>query len=136
MKRLVVDASVAVKWVLDEEGSAEAALLAKLPLIAPDLLVVECANALWSKAREGELTFEEVAARVEAFEQPGFALVPSTKLISEAARLALKLGHPVYDCLYLALALREESRVITADRRFFGAVAGDELLRGMVQLLI
>jgi predicted nucleic acid-binding protein len=52
MKRLVIDASVAVKWVVEEEGTAEAlALLRASKLVAPELLVAECANILWKKAQ-------------------------------------------------------------------------------------
>lgn len=45
---LVVDASVALKWVLDEEGrpAARALLLGNEPLHAPDFLILECANIL------------------------------------------------------------------------------------------
>jgi predicted nucleic acid-binding protein len=46
----VVDASVALKWVIDEDGSeAAGALLLEEPLAAPDLLMVECANVLWTR---------------------------------------------------------------------------------------
>ena len=47
MDRLVVDASVAIKWVVEEEGSEAAAGLLDGPgLMAPDLLMPECANIL------------------------------------------------------------------------------------------
>jgi predicted nucleic acid-binding protein len=42
----VVDASVAIKWFVDEEGRAEAVGLLRHPLSAPDLLAPECANIL------------------------------------------------------------------------------------------
>ena len=49
---VVVDASVALKWVIQEDGSEAAeALLRQEPLLAPDLLIVECANVLWVKTR-------------------------------------------------------------------------------------
>src|SRR6516165_8263674 len=54
---IIIDASVALKWVIEEDGSEEAgALLRGEPLAAPDLLVVECANVLWAKARRRSLT--------------------------------------------------------------------------------
>ena len=54
---VVVDASVALKWVIEEDGSeAAGALLLEEPLAAPDLLIVECANVLWAKARRGPQT--------------------------------------------------------------------------------
>lgn len=59
MRTIVVDASVAIKWVVEEEGSDAAAALADQDLTAPSLLMVECANVLWVKARRGELTSSE-----------------------------------------------------------------------------
>jgi hypothetical protein len=60
---IVVDASVALKWVIEEDGSdAAEALLLEEPLTGPDLLLVECANVLWTKARRGELRQERDAA--------------------------------------------------------------------------
>ena len=41
---------------------------------------------------------------------------------SVAVNLAIDLGHPTYDCFYLALAVQEHCPVVTADRRFHGAV--------------
>lgn len=49
MTRLVVDASVAVKWVVTEDGTAEAVSLLSIPMSAPDLLIAECANILWKE---------------------------------------------------------------------------------------
>jgi predicted nucleic acid-binding protein len=57
---LVIDASIAVKWVVEEDGTPEAlALRQKAKLIAPDLLVAECANILWKKVKRSELLKEE-----------------------------------------------------------------------------
>ncbi len=52
MTDLVIDASVAVKWVIDEHGTPEALSLLRHRLFAPDLLVAECAKVLW-KRRDG-----------------------------------------------------------------------------------
>lgn len=57
------------------------------------------------------------------------------QLMAPAARLAHDLDHPVYDCLYLALALQEQRPVITADRRFHGAVQPHPYLAGHVVAL-
>ena len=60
MSPLVIDASIAIKWVIEEEGTAEALLLRnKARLRAPDLLAAECANILWKKAQRKELSAEE-----------------------------------------------------------------------------
>ena len=121
MTAIVVDASVALKWVVDEEGSDAAVALAQHELTAPDLFRVECANALWAKARRGELSEEEVVERVRALGTVPLALVAQVELLEEAVGLALMLDHPVYDCLYLALAVQRDAPIVTADRRFFAA---------------
>ena len=67
MKTFVVDASIAIKWVVEEAGTTQALALRKnARLIAPDLLVAECANILWKKTQRGELSPEEaeLAARL------------------------------------------------------------------------
>ena len=56
MTTWVIDASVAIKWVVDEPGTEQALLLRRHHLVAPDLLVPECANILWKKIRRGELS--------------------------------------------------------------------------------
>ena len=64
MKTLVIDASIAIKWVVEEDGTPLAlALRQKAKLIAPDLLVPECANILWKKVQRNELVKEEALCR-------------------------------------------------------------------------
>jgi predicted nucleic acid-binding protein len=131
----VVDASVAVKWVIDEEGSEAASLLAGESLSAPELLLAECANALWAKARRREMTGEEVLERLALLRSAPVRLVPLEELVEDAARLAVALDHPVYDCLYLALAVREGTRLVTADQQFARAVQADRELFGRLWML-
>jgi predicted nucleic acid-binding protein len=50
---LVVDASLAIKWFIDEPDSAEALAVLRHPISAPDLLAPECANILWKKVGRG-----------------------------------------------------------------------------------
>lgn len=76
MSALVVDASVAVKWVVDEEGSEAAAVLA-----------------------------------------------------------TAELEHPVYDCVYLALALERDTELVTADGRFTHALRAHGRYQETVRLL-
>ena len=118
---VVVDASVAVKWVLDEPGSEAAAALRDQPLLAPSLLLAECANALWVRQRRGELTAEEVTARLAGLLVAPVVLVPLEELVEPGIELAIELGLTVYDSLYLALALRGGHSLVTADRRIVEA---------------
>ena len=132
---LVVDASVALKWVLAEPGQAAADALLDEDLIAPSLWLMEAANALWRRAKRGELQAEEAAEHLsELFNAPVTSIAIEEDL-QAAARLAERLGHPVYECLYLALAVREQTQVVTADRRFWAVVQTVPDLADRVRLL-
>lgn len=122
-KALVIDASVAVKWVIEEEGSAAAvALRPNFTFAAPDLLVAECANILWKKTQKGELTPAEGAMAARLLERAGIELMPMGKLLVEATALAVELGHPAYDCIYLAFARQHQWQFVTADTRLLRTV--------------
>jgi predicted nucleic acid-binding protein len=132
--RVVVDASVALKWVFDEPESEAAVALRDEDLIAPVLWLVEAANALWRRIRIGDVTTREA---VECFSELANAPVASLAMepyLDRALELATEIGHPVYDCVYLALALHHDTHVVTADQRF-ASVAGREGFAGRVQLL-
>ena len=125
MSGYVVDASVAVKWLVREPLSEHAARLLEhdVPLVAPGLIYAEAANALWAMARRGDLTATDVRDTQDLLAEAPLD-VPYTmrQLMPAAARLAHDLDHPVYDCFYLALALQEQRPVVTADRRFHDTV--------------
>jgi predicted nucleic acid-binding protein len=120
---LVIDPSIAVKWVVEEPGTADAVLLLrKTKLIAPELLVAECANILWKKVRKHGLSTEEGLLAARILQGAEIELWPTRPLLEEATRLAINLDHPAYDCLYLALALERDCRFATADEHFLGKV--------------
>ena len=123
---LVIDASVVVKWLVEEELADEAASLlgGSSPLHAPDLIVSEVTNALWEKFTRGHITHERAEGIAAIFPQSPLQLVPSISLHQRALRIAIEIGHPVYDCLYVACAENVEGSVVTADRRFHAAVQG------------
>ena len=133
---VVIDASVALKWVLAEEGSDAAdALLEVDDLVAPSLWQLEVANALWRRVVRGELSSPEADERLTALLSAPVATVPLEEVLAAAFRLAGDLNHPVYDCLYLALALREDTHVVTADRRFVAAAGALPALFARVRML-
>jgi predicted nucleic acid-binding protein len=121
--RIVVDASVALKWVLDEPGSEAAVALRDQELIAPVLWLAEAANALWRHARIGEISDDEAAAHFSELLKAPVASLPIEPYLEPALQLAGEIGHPVYDCIYLALALRHQTHVVTADQRFVAAAS-------------
>ena len=56
---IIVDASVAIKWVIPESGTAAAIALRSERIAAPDIWIAECANALWRHVRLKEMTESE-----------------------------------------------------------------------------
>ncbi len=124
MKRVVVDASVAIKWIVQEPDTPHALqLVARSHLIAPDLLLAEFANVLSTKIRKGEFNLGSVDRAVEVLQNARLAFSPMEPLMPMSIRLAQRLQHPAYDCFYLALAQAEGCLLVTADQRFLRAVA-------------
>jgi predicted nucleic acid-binding protein len=116
--QVLIDASVAVKWVIKEPGNAEAVLLLDRRLMGPDLLCAECANILWKKVARGELGPDEAGVAARALEAVEIDLIAMRSYLAAATALAVQLEHPAYDCVYLAVAITMEVPFVTADRRF------------------
>lgn len=116
MNKLVIDASIAMKWVVAEDGTpAAVALLQRAKLAAPELLIPECANILWKKVRRNELRRDEALLAARLLERADIELHPMRGLLESAARMAVEIDHPAYDCVYLALAIGQGWRFVTAD---------------------
>lgn len=122
---LVIDASVAVKWLFAEDGSKSAAAYLATPLIAPPMFRLECANAVIKRLRLREIGRREAAYLLREVEY----LPVELRDVSERAvfDLALQLAHPVADCAYLALARAEGIQMLTADDRFVRAARSASL---------
>jgi predicted nucleic acid-binding protein len=111
---LIVDASVAVKWVLEENGSPEAVALARQDTLAePEFWLLEAANVLWKRSRRGELTAAEAGAALEILDAAPVAPIRLTDVLPEAIRFAFMLDHPVYDCVYIAAAVLNGAVLVT-----------------------
>ena len=118
-QRFVVDASVACKWLIEEPQSSDALeLYARANLIAPDLLVCEYANILQKKVQSNQLTEDEARLAARVFASASIEFFPTKHLILSAVQAAIELNHSAYDCMYLALALDQETFFVTADDRF------------------
>jgi predicted nucleic acid-binding protein len=118
----VVDASVAVRWVVPEQGSEHAAALLQESFrwIAPRLMLTEVASALRRKVVEGELSTEVALEALDVLvtELGGvIELAADETVMPLALTLALSLQHKLPDCVYLALAERAGAELVTADRR-------------------
>ncbi len=132
MRTIVVDASVAAKWYFPESGQIAAAriltehLEGGCELVGPDLLESEFANLLWKKVRRGECSGEIAVEILSLWEEDRPPLIRSTLLVHRALDLALRLEHPLSDCLYIATAIEYEAALATADVRL------QRLARGIV----
>jgi len=123
-ERVVVDASVAIKWLVAEDGSNRAETLLDHPLVVPDLLFAECANILWKKVRRGELSENEAAVAAETLEQAELSVISAQSYTRAATTIAVELDHPAYDGLYLAVAEAAGLRLVTADDRLIRRAHG------------
>ncbi len=114
---VVVDASVAAKWVADEELSdrARAIYLAE-ECMAPALIMAEVGNAMWKKQRRKIVTARQVQEAMRALPEH-LRLADLESLAPRAAAIAGELDHPIYDCFYLALAERENLELVTDDMK-------------------
>jgi predicted nucleic acid-binding protein len=133
---LVVDSSVAIKWFTPEPLSSHADELLRSEelLIAPALILAEVANAMWRKARLGEVTENQVSEAIEEL-QTTITLHPiDARLTGAAFDIARAVGHSIYDCMFLACAIAEKTQLVTADAKFASKVA-DARFRGVVRLL-
>ena len=135
MSDLVVDASVAVRWLVPHPTSAAARRVLADPgnvLHMPDLGVLEVANALWKYVRAGAVSPEAAGERIDDLRRAPVIVHPSAPLAGEALRLAVALDHPVYYCIHLALASGLGTRVVTADAAFVRAATA----AGMADLIV
>ncbi len=118
MTRTVIDASIVVRWyIADDPLHADAmGVRRSVDAIAPTLIQAETANALWRYVRQGLLRIEDACESVAVLPDI-LTLTEDRHLIGAAQRASALKDHPIYDCLYLALAQREAAELVTADRR-------------------
>ena len=122
---LVVDASVAIKWYLPEihADAAIRCLDEKYNLLVPDLFLAEFGSILWKKCRIGEITHADALVIFSAIGRVPIRNYRLEELILPAFELATGMDRTMYDSIYLALAISEKCRLLTADRRFYNVVS-------------
>jgi predicted nucleic acid-binding protein len=127
-----VDASVVLKWFLPESDSASADFLLEkflnneAELLAPDMLLVEIASALWKRVvLRNELTPDEATLVYRDLLTMPLSLISTEALAEAAFQLAMKHKHPVYDALDCALAVERQCDFVTADQTLVNKLCGD-----------
>lgn len=116
---IVLDASAAVRAVMD--SGAQPLLLDHLAtaamVLAPALLRVEAANALWKYQRASVINTAEAHGRYAEICSLVHRFIDEQSLFPEALQLAADLNHPVYDAVYAVTTRRHAATLLSFDRR-------------------
>jgi predicted nucleic acid-binding protein len=133
----VVDASVVLKWFVPEihSDAARRLLSATHEFLSPDLLFPEVGNVIWKKVRRGELTASDGQKLAADISRVAVETVATRGLMVDAQALAVTTGLTVYDAMYLTLAVRLETALITADEKLGRTVAAHPMTAPHVLLL-
>ena len=132
MSLLVIDASVAAKWLLPARGETltdEALSLLGLyakggvRFIVPDLFWAELGNILWKAVRQGRRTKAAAELAIAAIKDRKLPSVPSQMLLDHAFAIATAFDRTLYDSLYVALAVDSKAYLITVDEKLANALA-------------
>jgi predicted nucleic acid-binding protein len=119
---LVIDASVAIKWFVQEplRPQARALLAGRHEFVAPDLLIAEVANITWKKTVRREIQADQARSIVRNIALPPFVstFVEGATLRDRALSMALQWNHSVYDCFYASCAEAISAPLVSADEKF------------------
>ncbi len=124
----VLDASVAMKWVLPEPDSPKAVRLRNAyrqkvhELLAPDCFPLEIGNALAKAERKKIIVPPQGTRRLLLILRTLPQLFPSLPLLPRAFEIASMMRAGCYDCLYVALAEREQCECVTADDKLVNSL--------------
>ena len=124
---IVLDCSVAAKWVLPEPDREPALRLferyesGEILLIAPDLLLSEFASLLAKRHRRKQLSAQQARTAYWLMTRCAPRLFDIQPRILPALNLSLQYQISFWDCVYIALALEHQCQFFTADRRLFRA---------------
>lgn len=119
---MIIDASIAVKWLLPESSSikAQALLNEGTVLFAPTILRDEVCGALAKANRQNRLAQPFIRKAytllVSIISQHGVHLIPHKEIEKTSIETALTHNHHYQDCVYIALALKENMPLATADK--------------------
>lgn len=128
MTFVVVDSSVVVKWLTPEAYSTEARRILNdyqagtLTLLAPDLLPAEIGNIVWKKQRFQGVAVADAQLILNAFRALTFTLTSNNDLLDSAYAIAVSYQCTVYDALYVALSVRAQCPLVTADQKLLAAL--------------
>jgi predicted nucleic acid-binding protein len=128
VKRVVIDASVVLKWYLSDEEHGDKALdileghaSDRLSLHAPALLEFEVANGLAIAKRRARVGDDDALKAMDGFSNLGIELYPLSPLFAKVLVYCDRYNISVYDAAYIALADDLKTNVVTADKRLINS---------------
>ena len=123
---LVVDCSVAAKWVLPEPDRAvlDLSAVGEVSLLAPDLILIEFASLISKQHRRKLISAAEAEKSFDLFTRIAPSLVETRPRLNAALGLSLEYGVSLWDCVYIVLATECECPCLTADRRLLRSPIG------------
>jgi len=129
--RLVVDASVAIKWYLPEIHSKEAERLlnSAVDLCAPELIFSEIGNILWKRVMRRDMTEEKARSIMHSLRDLPLTIWRADILAEGALSIACSTKRSFYDSLYLALAVTSDCRLVTADLKLLNSLKNVALFK-------
>lgn len=136
MTVFIIDASVAAKWFNHEENHqlARSLLDPAIQLLAPDFFLLEMDNIFSKWVRRGLVTREAVYALREVLIRYPLEYHGTQSLREDAFTIAIQTHRSFYDCVYLALAVRLDARMITADRKLYEGIQAGSFARAVIWL--
>lgn len=134
MNRYVVDASVAIKWFFPEEFSEHAGRLlsSSNEIIFPDLVISEIGNILWKYIARGECALSKAIGILRQIQSPALHIWRTAIIAEDALVIACRTKRTFYDSLYVALAVRNNCQMVTADLNFYNALKDTPLKKHLL----
>lgn len=125
MNNFVIDASLAIKWLLWEDGTEEALeVLDRLHFFfAPDLFLMEIDSVLTKMVRKRELDAAEALVKYEQVRALPYRLISYRKIDRFAIQLATEFLITLYDATYLATAIDFDAVLYTADKKLVNGLS-------------
>lgn len=124
MNRYVVDASVAIKWYLPEDYSehSECLISSSIELFCPDLLISEVGNILWKRIVRAECSHSKALKILKELQSPPLYMWSTALFAENALDIACRTKRTFYDSVYIALAIKADCRMVTADLKLYNAL--------------
>lgn len=129
--RIILDASVALKWRLDDEEHVQKAQKiledfseGKINLVVPELFFIEVANGLKVAVKRGRIGEDRAREFVELLLKLELCTIETADILLNALDIAFRYDRAVYDCIYLAAAEKLGCEIYTGDKKLYNALKG------------